>query len=66
VRSGERDRVGRALAALPPAQREAIELGYYEGLSQREIAERTGSPLGTVKMRVRLAMTKLAILLRED
>jgi RNA polymerase sigma-70 factor (ECF subfamily) len=51
--------VTSALAALPPEQREALELGYYGGLSQSEIAERTGRPLGTVKTRMRLAMQKL-------
>jgi RNA polymerase sigma-70 factor (ECF subfamily) len=48
-----------ALAGLPPEQREALELGYFGGLSQTEIAERTGQPLGTVKTRMRLAMQKL-------
>lgn len=48
-----------ALAELPPEQRECLELGYFGGLSQTEIAERTGQPLGTVKTRMRLAMQKL-------
>jgi len=48
-----------ALDGLPPEQREALELGYFGGLSQSEIAERTGQPLGTVKTRMRLAMQKL-------
>jgi RNA polymerase sigma-70 factor (ECF subfamily) len=48
-----------ALADLPSEQREALELGYFGGLSQSEIAERTGQPLGTVKTRMRLAMQKL-------
>src|SRR5918912_2660756 len=51
--------VARALTALPPEQRETIELAYFGGLSQSEIAEQTGQPLGTVKTRVRLAMEKL-------
>jgi RNA polymerase sigma-70 factor, ECF subfamily len=58
-----------ALAALPPEQREALELGYFGGLSQSEIAERTGQPLGTIKTRMRLAMLKLRdrlSVLRED
>ena len=51
--------VQAAMQALPPAQREVIVLGYFGGLTQTEIAERTGVPLGTVKTRVRLAMRKL-------
>lgn len=50
------DAVRTALASLPAAQREALELAYFGGLSQTEIAERTGVPLGTVKSRVRLAL----------
>jgi len=58
--ASERRRIVRsALASLPPEQREALELGYYGGLSQSEIAERTGQPLGTVKTRMRLGMGKL-------
>ena len=53
------DAVRRALDALPSAQREAVELAYFGGLSQTEIAERTGVPLGTVKSRVRLALVAL-------
>ena len=48
-----------ALEALPPEQREVIELAYFSGLSQSEIAAQTAQPLGTVKTRVRLAMDKL-------
>jgi RNA polymerase sigma-70 factor (ECF subfamily) len=48
-----------ALSGLPAEQREALELGYFGGLSQTEIAERTGQPLGTVKTRMRLALQKL-------
>lgn len=60
----DRARVLAALAQLPPEQREVVELAYFEGLSQREIAERTGDPLGTVKTRARLALEKLGDLLR--
>jgi RNA polymerase sigma-70 factor, ECF subfamily len=49
----------RALAAVPPEQRRALVLGYFGGLSQREIAERLSWPLGTVKKRVRLGLEKL-------
>lgn len=48
-----------AMAALPGEQREAVELAYFEGMTQTEIAARTGSPLGTVKSRVRAAMQAL-------
>ena len=51
--------VRAALAELPAEQREALELGYFGGLSQSEIAERTGEPLGTIKTRMRLGMRKL-------
>lgn len=65
----ERGMVRGALLRLPVEQREALELAYYGGLSQTEIAERTGQPLGTVKTRMRLALQKLRdslTLLRED
>ncbi len=58
--SAERsDMVRAALHALPREQREAMELAYMAGLSQTEIAFRTGQPLGTVKTRARLALRKL-------
>jgi RNA polymerase sigma-70 factor (ECF subfamily) len=51
--------VGRALAALPPNQRVALELAYLRGMTQSEIATTLGEPLGTIKTRMRLAMQKL-------
>ncbi len=59
-----RGRVQAALQALSPSQRQAIELAYFEGLSQSEIAERLHQPLGTIKTRVRLGMQKLRESLR--
>jgi RNA polymerase sigma-70 factor (ECF subfamily) len=52
-------RVQKALRELPEEQRRVLELAYYEGLSQTEVAQRTETPLGTVKTRMRLALQKL-------
>ena len=56
--------VGTAITSLPPAQHQAIELAYYEGLSHQEIAARLNQPLGTVKTRIKLGMSKLRESLR--
>jgi RNA polymerase sigma-70 factor (ECF subfamily) len=63
--AGEREaHVRSALDALPEEQRQVLELAYFEGLSQSEIAARLATPLGTVKTRARLAFVKLRDLLR--
>lgn len=54
-----RRRVAEAVSKLPAEQRETVELAYFRGMSQTEIAEATGQPLGTVKTRARLALQKL-------
>ena len=52
-------RVRETLEGLPPAQRQALELAYFEGLTHSEIASRTGQPLGTIKTRLRSAIVYL-------
>jgi len=54
-----RQLVNTAIAGLPPAQQQTIELAYYDGLSHAEIAITLNEPLGTVKTRLRLGMSKL-------
>jgi RNA polymerase sigma-70 factor (ECF subfamily) len=54
-----RDAMTSALASLPPDERSVLELGYYGELSQSEIAERLGIPLGTVKTRTRRGLLRL-------
>jgi RNA polymerase sigma-70 factor (ECF subfamily) len=58
-----RHAVVNALQGLPVTQRQAIELAYYGGLSQTEIARELGAPLGTIKSRTREAMDRLRALL---
>jgi RNA polymerase sigma-70 factor (ECF subfamily) len=62
----ERTRVRKALQQLPPEQREVIVLAYFGGLTQRDIAAQTNTPLGTVKTRVRLGLQKLRDLLKAE
>jgi RNA polymerase sigma-70 factor, ECF subfamily len=54
-----RERLASALATLPESQRTAIHLTFYEGLSHSDVATQLGEPLGTIKTRIRLGMTKL-------
>jgi RNA polymerase sigma-70 factor, ECF subfamily len=58
-RAEERAEVGAALRVLPPAQREAILLNYWGGLTADQIAQRAAVPLGTAKSRIRLGLAKL-------
>jgi len=61
----ERERVLGALAALPDAQRESLELAYYGGYSQSELAEMLGVPIGTIKSRMFAGLARLRALLDE-
>ena len=61
----ESERVRTAVETLPDEQRRAIEMAFFDGLTHREIAERDGLPLGTVKGRMRLGLKRLSSLLAE-
>ena len=61
----DRDEIAAAMTTLSPVQREAIELAYWGGLTQQEIADRTATPLGTVKSRMRLGLLAMRRRLEE-
>ncbi len=62
-RSEQRTLVSNALAQLPEEQKKPLMLAYFDGLTQSEIADKLGAPLGTVKTRMRSGMSKLRELL---
>jgi RNA polymerase sigma-70 factor, ECF subfamily len=66
VRLRTMERLLGALRALPPRQKEVVEMAYFRGMTQTEIASQTGSPLGTIKSRVRVAMQTLKALLNRE
>jgi RNA polymerase sigma-70 factor (ECF subfamily) len=61
----QRERVQGALKQLPDQQRETLELAYYGGFTQSELAERLGQPLGTIKSRMFMGLSRLRELLGE-
>jgi RNA polymerase sigma-70 factor (ECF subfamily) len=61
-----RKRLAEELARLPQEQKQVLEMAFYQGLTQSEIAERTDTPLGTVKTRTLLAMRKLRKALQDE
>jgi len=65
-RTLDQEQVRSALQRIPVEQRQALELAYFGGLTQMEIAEHTGEPLGTIKSRARLGLRRLEKILRVD
>ena len=66
VAAETRQIVRSALDGLPEAQRRVVELAFFEGLTQSEIASRLGEPLGTVKTRARMALERLKNLIKRE
>ena len=66
VASSEFEKVKAAMEKLPEEQKSVVELSYFKGLTQTEIATKTGQPLGTVKTRMRLALKKLRVALSAE
>lgn len=66
LKDERRSRLQREMAELPAEQRQVLEMAYFEGMTQSEIATSTGTPLGTVKTRTLLAMNKLRAALADD
>ena len=62
----QRERIQDALAQLPQEQKQALELAYFNGYTQRQIADVLKQPLGTIKTRLRLALQKLRDILRDE
>jgi RNA polymerase sigma-70 factor (ECF subfamily) len=58
-RQGNHRQVREALSKIPAEQRRCLELAYFEGMSQRQIAQHTNTPLGTIKTRLRMGLEKL-------
>jgi len=59
VLSDTRTLIQKVISGLPPAQQQAIDLAFFKGMSQREIAAKTNTPLGTVKTRLELGLKKI-------